>query len=98
MTLPPWARAVQQSYAFHILVVAFIVGGAAVFDCWGKSDTMTWACIKGGLVIAGGYLFGIMQHSPGSASFKPDGEVNQPVAQVVKMQAEDIPVKVVAAK
>lgn len=97
MTLPPFLRQIQQSYITHLVIAALIAGGASVFTCWGTANDFTIACAKGGLIVAGIYLFGSLQHSPGSASFKPDGTVNQPVVQVVKMQAQDIPVKVVKA-
>ena len=98
MTLPPFLRQIQQSYMTHLAIAALIAGAGLAFTCFAKDNTFTFECARGGLIAAGIYLFGSLQHSPGSASFKPDGTVNQPVVQVVKMQAQDIPVKVVAAK
>lgn len=53
----------------------------------------SFECAKGGIIAAGIYLFGSLQHSPCSPAFKPDGTVNQPVKHVVELQKMDIPVK-----
>lgn len=98
MTLPPWARRLQQAWWFHFVVAALIMAGTTMFTCFGQANEFTVACFKNGLIAGAVYLFGMLQHSPGSASFTPSGEVNQPVKQVIEMQAADIPVKVVTAK
>ena len=98
MTLPPFLRVVQQSYIFHIIVAAAIAGGGIAFTCFAKDMALSFECAKSGLIAAGIYLFGSLQHSPGSASFKPDGEINLPVEHVVEMQKAGIPVQVVKAK
>jgi hypothetical protein len=102
MTLPPWARVVQQSWYFHLAVAALIAGGGVAFVCFGQNSEVSWECLKAGLVAAGAYLAAAVQHSPGSASFvqagPSAGEVNQKVVQVVTMQKEGLPVRVVAAR
>lgn len=87
MTLPPFLRAIQQSYTFHVLVAAAIMAGGTSFTCFGTASIFSLACMKSGLIAGGIYLFASLQHSPGSASFRPDGAVNTQVAQVVANQS-----------
>lgn len=55
-----------------LLVVAI-----AVYRCAGDDlSQFSMHCLKLGLAASVGYLIGVFQHSPGSASFMPDGEKN----------------------
>jgi len=87
MTLPPWMRAIQQTYAFHVGVAAFAMAGVTAFKFFSDHSQFSWAGVTDGLIAGGGYLFAALQHSPGSASFKPDGTPNKQVAMVVATQA-----------
>lgn len=84
MTLPAWLRVVQQSIYFHLLQSAILAGVTAWLTC--DPAKQTQSCEMVGVVAFIGALYLSFQHSPGSASFKPDGEVNQTVRDVVKVQ------------
>jgi hypothetical protein len=82
MTLPPVLRQVQQSAFVQAAVIpAAAVFIATVYDCFGHDlSHVGMACLKTGastaLPVVVAYVVGAFQHSPGSASFKPDGTEN----------------------
>lgn len=86
MTLPPAIRYVQQQWWFSILVVpALIAAGPAFFECAGNDFAkLSLNCFKVGGMAAIAYIIAALQHSPGSASFKPDGTPNEAVNKVVE--------------
>jgi hypothetical protein len=92
MSIPPFLRRIQQSYSWHIAQSLFIGTGSAAFACFVTHNDFTVACVKTGLIISGGALFVSLQHSPGSASFKPDGTPNEVVEKVVAAQSIGVPV------
>lgn len=81
MQLSPGLRKLQQSWTFHILTAGIIAGGVTAFTCWGTANDFTVGCLRSGLIAAGIYIFAAFQHSPGSASFHPDGTENQAVKE-----------------
>lgn len=81
MTLPPFLRALQQSYLVQLIIAGLVVGGGVTFACFKANNNMfSMDCVRDGLVSAAIYLFGSLQHSPNSASFNPDGTLNKAVA------------------
>ncbi len=87
LTLPPWLRAIQQTYWAHFAVAAAIVAGSSAFTCFGAHNEFSIACLKLGVIAGGIYLFGALQAGVKSPAYKPDGTVNQRVMQVVAQQA-----------
>ena len=85
-------RVIQQSWWFHLLAVpVLITAGTALYNCAGSDfSNFGVGCLKMAAGAgASGFLFyaiGIIQHSPGSASFKADGTPNAAVANVVTIQ------------
>ena len=96
MTLPPLLRQVQQSPWFQAVVLpASVIGGLTLYKCAGENfEHMGMACLLSALHAGVGaivaYVVGTFQHSPGSASFLPTGEVN-PVAVKAAAKAEAKP-------
>lgn len=90
MTLPPWLRTIQQSWWFHILFIPFAtVFFAALENCAGNDfANFSVACLLSSVKAVGAYavvyVVGVLQHSPGSASYNPDGTLNQQVLMVKK--------------
>ena len=86
MTLPPFLREIQQSWAFHVVQAAlFAAVPAAVTAYMDPSQRAAWMAV--GATTFFTTLSASIQHSPGSASFKPDGSENKVVANVVAVQA-----------
>jgi hypothetical protein len=102
VNLPPAIRELQQSWVFHIVTATGVAAGMTVFTCFNSANDFTFGCLKGGLIFGGVYLFGSLQHSPGSASFHTDGYDNKAVEAVAAVtqampgpEAEKLKVSVV---
>lgn len=97
MTLPPWARQLQQSTLVQlILIPAIITAVPAVIQCAGNDfANMSLNCLKLGGAAALVYIVGMIQHSPGSASFNSNGTDNKQVEEVVAADKAEQPVAVV---
>jgi len=91
--MSPRMRRVQQSWWFHIVTAAAIAAGVTAFTCFNSANDFTLSCLKGGAIAGGLYLFAAFQHSPGSASFKPDGTPNRPVDKIVAVEKVEEAVK-----
>ena len=78
MNLPPTIRWMQQQWWYHIALAAAIAGGTVLWHCLETNGTVTADCLKTAATVAGSYLIGAFQHSPGSASFNADGTVAMP--------------------
>jgi len=90
--LPPWLRKIQQSWYWQFLGLPLLVG-------FGGS-MVTMGCLKDGIQnVAPACFWGavnttiisfftvlISGHSPGSASFEPNGTTNTPVENLVTIQ------------
>lgn len=96
MNLPPWARQIQQSPVFQVVVAAILFAGPTFLQCAGTDlSQLSIGCFKLGGLAAGTYIWGIIQHSPGSPAFNPNGTDNQQVAEVVAADKAAQPVAVV---
>lgn len=90
MTLPPSLRQIQQKPWFHAVVVpAGIVGSLTLYRCAGENfEHFGFVCLISALHAGVGaivaYVIGAFQHSPGSASFLPTGEINTAVKTIVQ--------------
>ena len=88
--MPAWMRRIQQTRFFHLCIVpAVTLLGATAFECAHHDITaVTLDCLTVGVKAAAPmvvlYVWGAFQHSPGSASFNPDGTQNDLVAAVRK--------------
>ena len=88
-------RRFQQSYFGQLLIAAFITAataalGALLASSKGDLSNLGAGSFETALGIGGAagmtYLLGVMQHSPGSASFKADGTPNKAVTDLVTLQ------------
>lgn len=77
MNLPPWLRCLQQSWWFHIAQAAAMAGLMAYLTC--SPTAHPEGCFSVALTTFVGSLWLSLQHSPGSASFHPNGTVNEMV-------------------
>ena len=87
MNLPPWLRAYQQTYAFHLILGATAMAVVTMFKFFADHNQFSMAGVTEGLIAAGIYLGGALQAGVKSPAFKPDGTVNERVARVVWEQA-----------
>jgi hypothetical protein len=97
VSLPPFLRRLQQSPLVQlILIPAIITAVPAVIQCAGNDfANMSLSCLKLGAAAAVVYIVGMLQHSPGSATFNANGTDNQQVAEVVAADKALQPVAVV---
>ena len=83
MDLPAWARRIQQSRPFQFCVVPAIATVASTAYAAAHNDVSAISLVgivdgvKVAAVPVALYVWGAMQHSPGSASFNPDGIVKR---------------------
>ena len=95
--MPAWLRRLQQSKIVQLIVIPTLITTVpALYQCAGNDfANLSIDCFKKWAIAAVGYAFVVLQHSPGSASFNPNGTPNEQVAEVVKADAENKPVAVV---
>ncbi len=90
--LPPWLRRFQLTYWYQAVLLPVVMGfGSALVlnGCLANGvQNITTVCVWTAVnaTIAAMLTAIFSGHSPGSASFKPDGEPNKVVADVVKVQ------------
>jgi hypothetical protein len=88
--LPPWMRRIQQSFYWQFIVLPVLVGfGVALTPCIGKGIQNIEAVCAWGAVntcITSLITQFVSGHSIGSASFKPTGEPNKVVENVIEVQ------------
>jgi len=81
--MAPFLRRIQQSYSFHIVVAGLVAAGTTIFGCFSEANEFSVKCLTRGAIAGGIYLFAALQHSPNSASFRPDGTKDE-LVQIAK--------------
>ena len=83
--MAPFLRRVQQSYSFHIVVAGLVAAGTTMFGCFNEASEFSAKCLTRGAIAGGIYLFAALQHSPNSASFRPDGTKDDLVDKIKEL-------------
>ena len=98
MNLPAPIRAFQQTYWYHALKSALYAGLTAAVTAYFSPNKEAAAAV-GVTTFLGAFQSGI-EHGPGSATFKADGEVNPTVEAAANIQkaVEKAPESFVAVK
>lgn len=94
--MPPFLRKLQQNWLVQLGIAALIATVSVLIQCAGNGLTnLSFACFRTWVLAAGGYLLAQIQHSPGSASFNPDGSENKQVKEIIAADQAQVPVAVV---
>ena len=83
--MAPFLRRIQQTYTFHVFVAALITGAVSVFTCFGEANEFSVKCLSKGAILGVLYFLGAIQHSPDSASFRPDGTKDDLVEKIKEL-------------